>query len=131
MLLVLLVLFVVFLVGLVSQLQSTISQNNRQLSDTTKMSTETQKKVEVLEKEKKMNIGEMEKKEGAFRSFPIQSSPPQLDSYGTCGKGEKLSKEWLQKEFGEFVKVYDKRPRRENIGGTKMVHQFAAWATIR
>ena len=56
---------------------------------------------------------------------------PQLDSFGTCGKGEKLSKDWLKKEFVEFVKVYNKRPVNDNIGGTKMVHQFAAWASVR
>ena len=58
-------------------------------------------------------------------------SAPELDSFGTCGKGEKFSKDWLKQEFAEFVKVYDKRPRGENSGGTKMVHQFAAWASIR
>ena len=59
-------------------------------------------------------------------SFPLR-----INEYGTCTKGKGLDKQWLRQEFANFIKVWDKRIEDENAMGTRLMHQFALWATIR
>ena len=60
------------------------------------------------------------------RDFPLS-----INKYRTCSKGKGISKDWLRREFAHFIKVYDHRPKIRNQWGTKLMHQFALWATIR
>ena len=60
------------------------------------------------------------------RDFPLH-----INKYRTCSKGKGISKDWLRREFAHFIKVYDQRPKIISKAGTKMMHQFALWATIR
>ena len=57
--------------------------------------------------------------------------PLRINEYRTCSKGKGISKKWLRQEFAHFIKVYEQRPKDENKWGTKMMHQFALWATVR
>ena len=64
-------------------------------------------------------------------SSSAADSPLRINEYRTCSKGKGISKEWLRQEFAHFIKVYEERPRNDNRLGTKIMHQFALWATVR
>ena len=60
-----------------------------------------------------------------------ETYPLRVNEYGTCTKGKGISRQWLREEFARFIRVYDQRPKTRNTYGTKLMHQFGLWATIR
>ena len=49
-----------------------------------------------------------------------------------CTKGNfQLLKSWLIDQLSDFMRVYNERPFVSNAGGTKVMHHFALWSTIK
>ena len=62
----------------------------------------------------------------------IDVFPLHLNQFNICAKGVPLiDRELIIRELPNFIKVFEKRPYVENIGGTKFAHQFAVWCTVR
>ena len=81
---------------------------------------------DVIEKENTQNSEKQDRHGDNIQDFPLR-----INEFGTCTKGKGLDRAWLREEFSHFIKVYDQRPKEQNKWGTKMMHQFALWATIR
>ena len=118
--LLLLVLFFAFVFVLVSRNYDDIIHKIKQVNIVTK------ENGDVVVNKNAQNSDKPGRYSNNINNFPLR-----INKFGTCTKGKGLDRAWLREEFSHFIKVYDQRPKEQNIYGTKMMHQFAVWATIR